>query len=76
MKLADMSVSFDTIMLASIFDKLNWIAWAKTEDGRKNQNHPKAIVSKILGLQDGAKELMAFDGAEDYERARAEFRKE
>lgn len=76
MKISDAKVSLNTVLLASILDKVNWIAWSKTEDGHRNANHPKSILSIILGQSDGDKDVLVFNDSDDYESVRNSFRKD
>lgn len=76
MKISDAKVSLNTVLLACILDKVNWIAWSKTEDGHRNANHPKSILSIILGQSDGDKDVLVFNDSDDYESVRNSFRKD
>ena len=76
MKISDTKVSMNTVLLTCILDKVNWIAWSKTEDGHRNANHPKSILSIILGQSDGDKDVLVFNDSDDYESARNSFRKD
>lgn len=76
MKISDTKVSLNTVLLTCILDKVNWIAWSKTEDGHRNANHPKSILSILLGQSDGDKDVLVFNDSDDYESVRNSFRKE
>ena len=76
MKISDTKVSMNTVLLTCILDKVNWIAWSKTEDGHRNANHPKSILSIILGQSDGDKDVLVFNDSDDYESVRNSFRKD
>ena len=76
MKISDTKVSMNTVLLTCILDKVNWIAWSKTEDGHRNANHPKSILSLLLGQSDGDKDVLVFNDSDDYESARNSFRKD
>lgn len=68
MAMAGINYSFDTMLLASIFDNLNIRAWAMSENGQKGINKPKSIVSKLLGKEEvDESEYMLFDTAEAFE---------
>lgn len=48
-KLAGVTVTQDTLLLAMAVDRLNFLSWAKTEDARKGENRPKSVVEILLG---------------------------
>jgi len=57
----------DTILLSGIFDKLSWLAWAKTKDAQKGINQPKSIMEMFLHVE---KETIGFESGEDFMRER------
>ncbi|WZU00307.1 DUF5361 domain-containing protein [Erysipelothrix sp. D19-032] len=42
------NVSTETLLLASIFDKLNILIWQNTKDGRKGANKPVSLAKQNL----------------------------
>lgn len=48
LKLRGQIVSDDTLLLASMVDRLSWLVWAKTEDARNGQNRPASIVERLI----------------------------
>ena len=41
-------VSFDTLLQASILDRLSLLTWFKTKDGQKGNNRPVSITEKHI----------------------------
>lgn len=60
MKMADITVTFEKIVLAGIWDKVNLLYWSKTKDGSKNRNCPESIAAKLMKSKE-PKQLIAFD---------------
>lgn len=48
LKLNNMSMSQDEVMLISILDHLKILVWQKTKDGQKGKNKPKLLVDEIF----------------------------
>ncbi|CAM4225262.1 DUF5361 domain-containing protein [Erysipelothrix aquatica] len=63
------NVSTETLLLASIFDKLNILIWQNTKDGRKGANKPVSLAAKFIEVE--AKEN-SFTSGEDFEKRRNE----
>ena len=69
LKMASQKVKFDTILLASIVDRLSLLVWAKTKDGQNGRNKPKSIVDGInKPVQE--KEEVVFATSEEFEEVR------
>ena len=69
LKMAGQKVKFDTILLASIVDRLSLLVWAKTKDGQNGRNKPKSIVDGInKPVQE--KEEVVFATSEEFEEVR------
>lgn len=47
LSLAGLKVSFDTQLVAGIYDKLAFLAWSKTSDAQKGRNCPEPIIAKL-----------------------------
>lgn len=60
-------ISITDTMLAAIFDKVNWLAWAQTKDGQKGRNRPKSILASITSNGDTDSANMAFSSGEEFE---------
>lgn len=59
-----------TLLLATIADRLGWLVWANSEDGRENRNKPESIVNMLLGGEDTNKAARTFASPEEFERER------
>ena len=69
--ISNSKVSFDTLLLASVVDRLSALVWFKTTDGQKGINKPNMIAQELTG-KTKAKESneMIFDSGEDFEEYR------
>lgn len=71
-KMADIKgeVDFERKILVSIFDKLNWLVWSRTEDGQNNTNRPESLYNKIFNKEEnpGNEETLTFESAEDFQK--------
>ena len=68
MKLSGQTVPSETLLLASMVDKLNTLVWFKTKDGQKGKNMPPSIVSNLTGQEksDVNKDMVVFNSGEDF----------
>ena len=66
MALSNTTIKFNDILIAGIFDKLNWLCWAKTKDGQKGRNAPESIADKLLA-KPVEKDIIAFKTGDDFE---------
>lgn len=70
MKMAGVSYSTETLMLAMAVDRLSLLFWARTEDGQKNRNRPESIYAKLLGIGEKTEnDIMSFENAEEFKTA-------
>ena len=67
MKMSDMKVDNETILLASAVDALNFLVWSKTKDAEKGLNRPKRITDALIPSDN---ELEGFRSGEDFEKER------
>lgn len=49
MKMAELSITMDQMLLATIVDNTKILAWLWSEDGGKGRNRPKSILAELLG---------------------------
>lgn len=73
MKMRGEKYSLDTMLLATIADRLSLMAWMKSKDGISGINRPKSIVARLLQIEDvvneeGASEIEAFETPEEFDR--------
>jgi len=68
-KIAGAKLTNDTMLLAAAVDRLSLLIWMQTEDGQRNRNRPKSILSSILNTEEN--EVAAFDSPEAFMAARA-----
>ena len=70
LKMADMQVGQDTLLLAAAVDRLSLLVWAKTKDAEKGLNRPTSIFDRLTGQEDKKKdEINAYDSAEAFTAA-------
>lgn len=69
MKLTEATVDIDTMLLASIVDRVSMLVWMQSDDGRKNQNRPPSITNTLIESAK-PKQYAEFRTAEDFERMR------
>lgn len=72
MKLRGQSVPVDTLLLASISDKLNILVWFQTEDGQKGKDRPTPLLDLFTGNEktEGEKDVVVFNSGEDFAEVR------
>nr|DAY92277.1 MAG TPA: protein of unknown function (DUF5361) [Caudoviricetes sp.] len=75
MAMSGQKVSLETLLLASIADRVGILAWQNTEDGHKGRNAPKEFVN-ILTEEPKEREESVFKSGEDFENARARILKD
>lgn len=68
MKLAGLKVPPDTLMLASVLDKLNLLIWLQTEDGYKGRNRPASVVDALNGQNTASENFECFRTAEEFKK--------
>jgi len=75
MKMNDIEVPFETMLLAGIQDKLNVLIWQQTKDGMNGRNYPKSMVALLTNSQEKAKtsDLIGFESSEDFLKEREKF---
>lgn len=61
--------STEVTLLATIADRLSFIAWSKTKDAEKGRNRPPSILDILYGKDDN-RDLTTFNTKEDYEITR------
>lgn len=68
MKLEGRKITLQEEIHAAIFDRVNWLQWAKTEDGQKNKNIPKSLLSELTETENREK-LEGYESGEDFIKA-------
>ena len=72
MKMKDIEVPIETMLLAGIQDKLNVLIWQQTKDGMNGRNYPKSMVAMLTKSQQASKtsDLIGFESSEDFLKER------
>lgn len=66
-KLAGISVSMDTFLLAGMFDKISWLQWANSKASADGKQPPDAILPILLGKENEKdKETNKYADGEDF----------
>lgn len=68
-KLYNQNISKSELMLAAIYDDLNFYLYSMTSNAKYGINRPASIVEKWLNITE-QKENMAFDSVNSYEKAK------
>ncbi len=71
MRLANQMVTMDTMLSATIADRLGTLIWFKTKDGQKGKNRPPLILES-LNFSPKEKDVTIFDSGEEFEKRRLE----
>lgn len=66
-------VDTDTMLKATIADRLGVLIWQNTEDGQKGRNMPKSILRELIGEEKTESDIVVFNDSADFEAYRAEF---
>ena len=71
-KMSGLKMEFNQYLLAALFDKVNWLCWAKTKDAENGVNVPDRILNRLLGIdqEEAGDEYAVFDTPESFEAAR------
>lgn len=67
MRLNDLPVPPDMMLMASIVDRLGLLVWMNTKDATKGRNRPKSILD---GMFKNKKPVDGFNSGDDFEAAR------
>lgn len=64
-------VSLDTLLFASMVDRLSLSLWLQTADGQKGTNRPNSIVDHLTKKEEkDEKDYLVFKSGEDFEKYR------
>jgi len=67
-KVSGQRISLIEILLAKIADELRFQSWAGySRDGQKNQNRPKSILERLMGIEK-KEEYATFETMEEFEQ--------
>lgn len=74
MKMSGLKYPLDTLLLASVVDRLSMLVWQKTKDAVDGRNLPESMLSRLLGTEDN-RDTEVFSTPEEFERRREEILK-
>lgn len=66
MKLSGQSVSFETLLLAGISDRLSTLVWFQTKDGQKGRNRPAVLADLLNNKVENTKDVVSFVSGKDF----------
>lgn len=70
LKLNNLKVDLDTLLLATAVDRLSLLVWSKTVDGQKGRRQPKSLA-QLLQTTETDRQKISFASGQEYEKARA-----
>lgn len=75
MKIAELEIPPELMMMAAMVDRLSMLVWAKTEDAQKGRNRPESILAKLTDRSTSDEHasksgVKLFRTAEEFEEAR------
>lgn len=66
LKMTGQNVDSKTILLASILDRLSFLAWTKTKDAQSGRNRPESVLNRLLnGNNNAQKDFEIYDTGEE-----------
>ncbi len=71
--ISNQTASLDTLLFASMVDRLSLSLWLQTKDGQKGVNRPKSIVDQLTKPdkeERDEREYLVFESGEDFENYR------
>lgn len=70
LKLNNLKVDLDTLLLATAVDRLSLLVWSKTVDGQKGRRQPKSLA-QLLQTTEVDLQKLSFASGQEYEAVRA-----
>ena len=68
-KMENVRADTEELLLAAILDKVNWLCWSKTTDGRDGINRPKSVFNTLVNRDEDG-DLETFETKDAYESRR------
>lgn len=72
MRMSNLAVPMETLLLAGLSDKISVLLWTKTKDGQKGKNRPAMILDALNQTESKPRETVVFNSGEDFEQRRKE----
>lgn len=70
MRLSGISISRMEALIAAAVDRLSMLCWAQTEEGKKNENPPKSMISILLNQEERQeRKVQTYENGRDFDRA-------
>lgn len=73
LKMNNMRVGYEKLLLAGILDRLSLLVYAQTKDAQRGKNRPTMIIENLLN--DDSENIEGFTSGEDFEERRREILK-
>ena len=74
LKISGLKYPLDTLLLASIVDRLSVLVWQRTENAADGMNRPESMLARLLDTEDN-RETEVFNSPEEFEQRREEILK-
>ena len=68
MKMAQVTITPEQMMLAAIADSTRMTAWLHTKDAEEGVNRPESLLGVLLGEKE-EKKVISFDSGEEFREA-------
>ena len=70
MRLSGIGISRMEALAAAAVDRLSMLCWTQTEDGQRNENPPKSMISILLNQEEGQeRKVQTYKNGRDFDRA-------
>ena len=69
MRISGQKIPLETLLLATIADRLGILAWQNSADGQKGKNRPASILSELLNEKEESS-IKTYESGADFDRAR------
>lgn len=70
-KLSGIHASRTELLLALVYDRIQWLCWAQTKDGHNGVNQPESIANILFGNNtQNENDCVSFESGEEFEMAR------
>lgn len=70
MKMAQINITPEQMLLAAIADGTRMTAWLHTEDAEKGMNRPESLLKLLIGCEEGSDEnVISFESGDEFDEA-------
>ena len=65
MIMSGQKIEIETVLLASVLDRLSFLAWTKTKDAQNNRNRPNSVLATLLNENHSERNFEIYESGED-----------